>query len=120
MTTLLYSLGMDQEGIMDAYYDTVEFKYRKNKGWVTTFFPERVRGTRPAFNLVDAKTGRTFAKAGEKVTPRTVKKIIDEGKITDLLVPFDQIIGRFAAKDIINEETGAIYVEGRGRTDLGS
>ena len=111
VTTLLYSLGMDQEGIMDAYYDTVGFKYRRNKGWVTTFFPERVRGTRPAFNLVDAKTGRAFAKAGEKVTPRTVKKIIDEGKITDLLVPFEQIIGRFAAKDIINEETGAIYVE---------
>ena len=111
VTTLLYSLGMDQEGIMDAYYDTVGFRYRKNKGWVTRFFPERVRGTRPAFDLVDAKTGRTFAKAGEKVTPRTVKKIIDEGKITDLLVPFDQILGRFAAKDIINEETGAIYVE---------
>ena len=111
VTTLLYSLGMDQEGIMDAYYDTVGFKYRKNKGWVTRFFPERVRGTRPAFDLVDAKTGRTFAKAGEKVTPRTVKKIVDEGKITDLLVPFDQILGRFAATDIINEETGAIYVE---------
>ena len=111
VTTLLYSLGMDQEGIMDAYYDTVGFKYRKDKGWVTRFFPERVRGTRPAFDLVDAKTGRTVAKAGEKVTPRTVKKIIDDGKIIDLLVPFDQIIGRFAAKDIINEETGAIYVE---------
>jgi hypothetical protein len=26
-------------------------------------------------------------------------------------VPFDQILGRFVAKDIINEETGAIYVE---------
>ncbi|MDE0524251.1 MAG: DNA-directed RNA polymerase subunit beta [Boseongicola sp.] len=114
VTTLLYSLGMDQEGIMDAYYDTVEFKYRKNKGWVTRFFPERVRGTRPAFDLVDAKTGRTFAKAGDKVTPRTVKKIIDEGRITDLLVPFDQILGRFVAKDIINEETGAIYVEAGG------
>ncbi len=114
VTTLLYSLGMDQEGIMDAYYDTVEFKYRKNKGWVTRFFPERVRGTRPAFNLVDAKTGRTFAKAGDKVTPRTVKKIIDEGRITDLLVPFDQIIGRFVAKDLVNEETGAIYVEAGG------
>ncbi len=111
VTTLLYSLGMDQEGIMDAYYDTVGFKYRKNKGWVTRFFPERVRGTRPAFDLVDAKTGRTFARAGEKVTPRTVKKIIDEGKITDLLVPFDQILGRFVAKDIINEDTGVIYVE---------
>ncbi|MEO1024272.1 MAG: DNA-directed RNA polymerase subunit beta [Pseudomonadota bacterium] len=111
VTTLLYSLGLDQEGIMDAYYETVDYKYKKNKGWVTKFFPERVRGTRPAFDLVDAKSGKTFAPAGDKVTPRSVKKIIDEGKITDLLIPFDQIVGKFVAKDIINEETGAIYVE---------
>ena len=111
VTTLLYALGMDQEGIMDAYYDTVQYKLKKNKGWVTKFFPDRVRGTRPAFDLVDAKSGDVIAKAGEKVTPRTVKKLKDEGKVTDLLVPFDQIVGRFVAKDIINEETGAIYVE---------
>jgi DNA-directed RNA polymerase subunit beta len=111
VTTLLYALGLDQEGIMDAYYDTVQFKLKKNKGWVTKFFPERVRGTRPTADLVDAKSGKTIAKAGEKVTPRTVKKILDEGKITDLLVPFDQIVGRFVSKDIIDEDTGAIFVE---------
>ncbi|MDJ0631447.1 MAG: DNA-directed RNA polymerase subunit beta [Rhodobacter sp.] len=111
VTTLLYSLGMDQEGIMDAYYDTVEFKLKKNKGWISKFFPERVRGTRPAFDLVDAKTGEVIAEAGKKVTPRAVKKLIDEGAVDNLLMPFDEIVGRFAAKDIINEETGAIYVE---------
>ncbi len=111
VTTLLYSLGLDQEGIMDAYYDTVTFKMVKNKGWATKFFPERVRGTRPTSDLVDAKTGEVIAEAGKKVTPRAVKKWVDEGKIENLLVPFDGIIGRFAAKDIINEETGAIYVE---------
>src|SRR6056297_1590227 len=90
VTTLLYALGLDQEGIMDAYYETVDFKLaKKNQGWVTKFFPERVRGTRPSFDLVDAKTG----------------------EVTELLVPFDQIVGRYVAKDIINEETGAIYVE---------
>jgi DNA-directed RNA polymerase subunit beta len=111
VTTLLYALGLDQEGIMDAYYDTVDFKLKKNKGWVTKFFPERVRGTRPASDLIDAKTGDVIAEAGKKVTPRAVKQLIDEGKVTDLLVPFDAIVGRFVAKDIINEETGAIYVE---------
>lgn len=111
VTTLLYALGLDQEGIMDAYYDTVDFKLKKNKGWVTKFFPERVRGTRPATDLIDAKTGDVIAEAGKKVTPRAVKQLIDEGKVTDLLVPFDAIVGRFVAKDIINEETGAIYVE---------
>ena len=110
VTTLLYALGLDQEGIMDAYYSTVDYTFKKD-GWITKFFPERVRGTRPIFDLVDAQTGEMIAEAGKKVTPRAVKKLIDENSVSDLLVPFDQILGKFAAKDIINEETGAIYVE---------
>ncbi|MDC3021019.1 DNA-directed RNA polymerase subunit beta [Paracoccaceae bacterium] len=111
VTTLLYALGMDQEGIMDAYYETVPYKLKKKKGWVTKFFPDRVRGTRPAFDLVDAVTGEVIAEAGKKVTPRAVKKLKDEGKVTELLLPYDQIIGRYVAKDIINEDNGAIYAE---------
>ncbi|MCC5957655.1 MAG: DNA-directed RNA polymerase subunit beta, partial [Natronohydrobacter sp.] len=111
VTTLLYALGMDQNQIMDAYYDRVSFSLKKNKGWVTKFFPERVRGTRPSFDLVDAATGEVICKAGDKMTPRAVKKLIDEGKVTELLLPFDRIVGRYVAHDIINEETGEIYVE---------
>ena len=70
-----------------------------------------MRGTRPTYDLVDAKTGAVIAEASKKVTPRAVKKLIDEGNVTDLLVPFEHIAGKFVAKDIINEETGAIYVE---------
>ena len=112
VTTLLYALGLDQEGICDAYYTTVNYKTdKKAKGWVTKFFPERIRGTKPTYDIVDAASGEVIAEAGKKVTPRTVKKLIDEGKVTDILVPFDLIIGRYAAKDIINEETGEIWVE---------
>ncbi|MCE0504481.1 MULTISPECIES: DNA-directed RNA polymerase subunit beta [unclassified Roseivivax] len=111
VTTLLYALGLDQEAIMDAYYNTVDFSLDKGKGWVTKFFPDRVRGTRPTYDLVDAGTGEVIAEAGKKVTPRAVKKLKDEGKVENLLVPFDHIVGKFVAKDIINEETGAIYVE---------
>jgi len=111
VTTLLYALGMDQEAIMNAYYETVDFKLVRNKGWVTRFFPERVRGTRPSFDLVDADTGEVICKAGDKMTPRKVKQLIDEGRVENLLVPFDHIVGRFVARDIINEETGEIWVE---------
>ena len=112
VTTLLYALGFDQEGIMDAYYNTVDYNLdKKGQAWTTKFFPMRVRGTRPLMDLVDAATGEVIAKAGEKVTPRSVKKLIDEGNVTDLLVPFNEIVGKFVANDIINEETGAIYVE---------
>jgi DNA-directed RNA polymerase subunit beta len=112
VTTLLYALGMDQEAIMDAYYNTVDFSLdKKSNGWVTKFFPERVRGTRPTYDLIDAATGEVICKAGDKITPRAVKKLIDEGAVKNLLVPFNHIVGKFVAKDIINEETGAIYVE---------
>lgn len=112
VTTLLYALGLDQEGIMNAYYNTVDFNLdKKTQSWTTKFFPERVRGTRPTSDLVDAATGEVIAKAGEKVTPRAVKKLIDEGNVKNLLVPFNHIVGKFVASDIINEETGAIYVE---------
>ena len=111
VTTLLYSLGMDQEDIMDAYYSTVDYKVSKNNGWVTKFFPDRVRGTRPTFDLVDAATGEVVAEAGKKVTPRAVKKLKDDGKVTELEMPFDSIVGKFVSRDMINEENGAIYVE---------
>ena len=111
VTTLLYALGMDQEGIMDAFYDTVEYRLEKGRGWVTRFFPERVRGTRPTYDLVNADTGEVITKAGEKVTPRLVKKLQESGEQVNLLLPFDRIVGRFVAKDIINEETGLIYAE---------
>jgi len=111
VTTLLYALGMDQEEIMNAYYETVDYKLRKGTGWVTKFFPERVRGTRPTYDIVDADSGEVVFESGKKVTPRAVKKLIDEGTVKNLLLPFDRIVGKFAARDIINEENGAIYVE---------
>ncbi len=115
VTTLLYALGLDQEGIMDAYYDTVDYKLnKKKKGWATKFFPERIKGTKPDFDIVDAKTGEVIAEAGKKVTPRTVKKLIESGDVTEVLMPMDNILGRFSAKDIINEETGEIWVEAGG------
>jgi DNA-directed RNA polymerase subunit beta len=111
VTTLLYALGMDQEGIMDAYYQTVMFRHEKNKGWVTKFFPERIRGTRPSYDIVDAATGEVICKAGDKMTPRMANELIKTGKVTELMVPFDHILGRYVAKDIINEQTGEIWVE---------
>ncbi|WP_112321771.1 DNA-directed RNA polymerase subunit beta [Oceanibium sediminis] len=110
VTTLLYALGLDQEGIMKAYYDTVPFKKHKS-GWATKFFPERIRGTKPIYDIINAKTGEVIAEAGKKVTPRTVKQILDAGDIPDIVVPFEALIGRFVAEDIINEETGQIWVE---------
>ncbi|MGH6952829.1 MAG: DNA-directed RNA polymerase subunit beta, partial [Alphaproteobacteria bacterium] len=45
-----------------------------------------------------------------RMTPRLIERISQE-QITEQLVPFDEIFGRFSAVDLINEGTGEIYVE---------
>ena len=53
---------------MSAYYETVDYRLEpKTRQWVTRFFPRRVSGTRPTFDLIDAATGEVIVKAGDKV-----------------------------------------------------
>ncbi|MBT4285078.1 MAG: DNA-directed RNA polymerase subunit beta [Rhodobacteraceae bacterium] len=111
VSTLLFALGMDQESIMDTYYNTVQYEKVDKNGWKTQFFPERLRGTKPSSDLIDADTGKVVVPAGKKVTPRAVKALIDENKVKSIFVSFEDIIGRFVARDIINEETGEIWAE---------
>jgi DNA-directed RNA polymerase subunit beta len=42
VSTLLFALGLDQEGIMDAYYDTVYYTNSGKKGWATKFFSREI------------------------------------------------------------------------------
>jgi len=109
VTTLLYALGLDQEEICDTFYDRVVYT-RHGEGWAAPFDPERLKGVKPLHALVDADTGEVVAKAGDKLTPRKLKMLAEDG-VKALLEPFEALYGRFIARDIINEETGAIYVE---------
>ncbi|MGF1444804.1 MAG: DNA-directed RNA polymerase subunit beta [Pikeienuella sp.] len=109
VTTLLYALGLDQEAICDYFYDRIEYR-RQGEGWSVAFNPERLKGSSPIFDLVDAATGEVVAPAGQKLTPRKLRKLSEAG-VERVLTPFEAIHGRFAACDMINEETGAIYAE---------
>ena len=51
-----------------------------------------------------------MAEAGARFTPRLAKKLQAEG-FKEQLISDEELIGCFAAKDIINEETGEILVE---------
>ncbi len=109
VTTLLYSLGLDQEAICNRFYNRVDY-VKKGDGWAAPLDIDRLRGTKPAYDLVDAKSGEVIAEAGTKLTPRKLNKLAEEG-ITSYLAPFEAIYGRYCAIDIINEETGEILVE---------
>src|SRR6266446_7580352 len=101
--------GMSSEEILSYFYDTVVFTHTK-KGWQTPFDPSRLRAVKLVRDLVDAKTGKVVAEAGAKVTTRLAKKLQDGG-LKQVLVTLDDLIGRYAASDLINEATGEIFVE---------
>ncbi|MBH5321650.1 DNA-directed RNA polymerase subunit beta [Aurantiacibacter sediminis] len=115
VTALLFALGLDQEEILDHFYDMVTWKRAGGKkkggeGWEIPFVAEQWRGAKPAFALVDAKTGEEVFPAGQKVSPRAANKAEKDGLKT-LLIPTEEIFGRYASKDLIDEKTGRIYIE---------
>ena len=101
--------GMSSEEILNYFYQQVVFTKTK-KGWQTPFDPERLRGVKLLRDLVDAKSGKSVAEAGAKMTPRLAKKLQDAG-LKEQLVTIEDLVGRYSAVDLINEKTGEIYVE---------
>jgi len=109
VTSLLYALGLDDEEVLEQFYQTVAWK-RASSGWEIPFVAEQWRGQKPSFALVDAKTGEEVFPAGQKVSPRAATKAVKDG-LERLLIPTEEIFGRYASKDMIDESTGRIYIE---------
>jgi DNA-directed RNA polymerase subunit beta len=101
--------GMDAEEILSVFYGQVVFT-RTQKGWARPFDPTAFRNVKLLEALVDAKTGKVVAEAGAKLTPRTAKKIFEEGT-TEVLVGRTDLLGCFVAEDLVNVETGELYAE---------
>jgi len=109
VTTLLYSLGLNSEEILNHFYDRVTFARAKG-GWKIPFNAEQWRASKPSFDIVDAKSGEVIFPAGQKITPRAANKALKDG-LTDLLIPTEEIFGRYSAFDLVDDKTGRIYVE---------
>jgi DNA-directed RNA polymerase subunit beta len=114
-TTFLMALGMDGEEILSTFYNTLSYAKRTEKkgaagGWATAYQPDRWRGVKPEFALIDADTGEEVAPAGTKISARNAKKFADAGLKTLLLAP-EALTGKYLARDLVNMETGEIYAE---------
>ncbi|GGD63431.1 DNA-directed RNA polymerase subunit beta [Erythrobacter arachoides] len=113
VTALLYGLGLDDEAILDHFYNKVSWKRSSGKageGWQIPFVADQWRGSKPTFALVDAATGEEVFPAGQKVSPRAANKAEKDG-LKSLLIPTEEIFGRYASVDLIDEKTGRIYIE---------
>ena len=80
VTTLLYALGMGQEAHHGRVLQDRGLRVRQEVERLEDQVLPRAGARHPAgLRPVDADTGEVIAKAGDKVTPRAVKKLIDDG-----------------------------------------
>jgi DNA-directed RNA polymerase subunit beta len=100
--------GMDSEAILNYFYGQVVFT-RTAKGWARPFDPDAFRGLKLLEPMIDADTGEVVAEADAKLTARSARKIAEKTK--EVLVGRADLLGRFVAVDMVNEETGEIYAE---------
>ncbi len=114
VTALLHALGLADEDILNFFYATVRWDRGASDvtggGWRVPFVVDQWRGAKPAFDIVDANSGEVIFPAGTKISPRAANKAQKDGLI-DLLIPTDEIFGRYSARDLIDESTGRIYIE---------
>ena len=111
VTTLLQGIGLSSEEILNYFYRTIDYKYDPKKGgWRTSFDPERLRGLRAVRDLINAKNGDVVVEAGEKITPRRTRKLIEDG-VKELLVTDEDLVNRYIAIDMVDENTGLVLAE---------
>ncbi|MFZ4809604.1 MAG: DNA-directed RNA polymerase subunit beta, partial [Hyphomicrobiaceae bacterium] len=115
VTTLLYALGLDDEQILATFYRQIVIKSSK-RGWRMPFVPEKMRGTTPTADVVDAKSGEVVARAGEKLTARKARELAENG-LKEVLVASEDLAGRYLAEDIVDLETGIIFGEAGDELD---
>ncbi len=109
VTALLFALGLTGEEILAEFYNTVTY-VRGPNGWQVPYVSENWRGQKPTYDVVDAKTGEVVFAAGQKISPRAATKAAKDG-LEALLIPTEEIFGRYSAVDLVNDATGEIYVE---------
>jgi len=109
VTALLYALGLNSEEILGEFYNKVTY-VRGENGWQIPYVAEAWRGLKPLFDIVDGKTGEVVFAAGQKISPRAALKAAKDG-LESLVIPTEEIFGRYSAYDLINESTGEIYIE---------
>jgi DNA-directed RNA polymerase subunit beta len=108
VTILLRALGYSSEEILEMFFDTSTFHYKKGE-YSLDLDPERLRGEIAVFDIVDKK-GEVVVAKGRRITARHIRQL-EKGKVTSLAVTSEYLVGRAVAKDIADPKTGELILE---------
>ena len=112
-STLLLSLGLTKPEIADEFYGSEQFTFDpKTEKWKTKFNPENYKTKNFSEEVVDAKTGKTIIKLGDKISFLNAKKLASDG-LKDILISRDALFGKYLHRDVKvsdDEEEGVFKI----------
>ncbi|ABI70004.1 MULTISPECIES: DNA-directed RNA polymerase subunit beta [Shewanella] len=114
-TIILRALEYSTQDILDLFFERIEFKIKKDS-LVMALVPDRLRGETAGYDIKDAE-GALLVEAGRRITARHIKQL-EKTNTTELEVPVDYIVGKYAAQDYIDEDTGEVLVTANSEITL--
>ena len=108
VSILLRAIGMSTEDILAAFYDFDSFRFELGDVHFSVV-PERLRGEVARFDIVDAK-GNVVVQRDKRITSRHIRELEKAG-VSTIAVSYDFLLGRIAATNVVDKETGEIIVK---------
>jgi len=105
VTILLRALGMNEEEMLDYFFEKTRVTLRKSDAKID-LVPQRLRGESALFDIVDGD-GNVIVARDKRITARHVK-LIEEAGVKTLDVPDDYLIGKIIAHDIVDTDSGEL------------
>ncbi len=109
-TTFLKGLGYSTEDLLREFYDTETIQIRETE-CLRPLDLDILYQHRLSKEIVQPKTGKVLAKAGDKYTKR-LHRLIESAKITHIPVRFEDMEGRVLAEDVLDPSTGEVLLSG--------
>ncbi len=105
VTILLRAMGMDDEEILDFFFETTSVTLRKGDARID-LIPSRLRGEMAESDIKNKK-GTVIVAEGKRITVRDVK-LVEKAGVKVLDVGDEYLIGKAIAKNIVDKESGEL------------
>ena len=108
VTVLLRALGMNNEEILDTFFETSKISLLK-EGAKLELIADRLRGESALFDITDKK-GKVIVENGKRITARHVK-LIEKENMKALQVPDEYLLGKIISHTIVDKESGELLAD---------
>jgi DNA-directed RNA polymerase subunit beta len=108
-TVLLRALGMTTEDLLNYFYkaDVISFEGRKP---TLAFKGDQLMGVKAGADVRDPKSKELIVREGKKLTRPLIRQI-EQSRIKQIPISWEDVVGRVAAHDIIDPKSQEVLAE---------